>query len=37
MEHKIKIMLAASVFHYGLIQIGEVKDYLQHKGVEVRY
>ncbi|MEJ2478355.1 MAG: HisA/HisF-related TIM barrel protein [Deltaproteobacteria bacterium] len=30
------ILLAASVFHYGLINIGELKDYLRDRGVAVR-
>jgi cyclase len=30
------ILLAASVFHFGLIGIGELKDYLQAQGVIVR-
>jgi cyclase len=30
------ILLAASVFHFGLIGIGELKNYLQAQGVTVR-
>jgi cyclase len=30
------VLLAASVFHFGLIGIGELKDYLQAQGVTVR-
>jgi imidazole glycerol-phosphate synthase subunit HisF len=29
------VLLAASVFHFGTIQIGELKDYLRNKGVAV--
>lgn len=29
-------VLAASIFHFGQLQIREVKEYLQHKGVRVR-
>jgi cyclase len=29
------ILLAASVFHFGLIPIGEVKDYLRERGIAV--
>ncbi|MFO8049670.1 MAG: HisA/HisF-related TIM barrel protein [Desulfosudaceae bacterium] len=29
------ILLAASVFHFGIIQIGELKDYLRERGVAV--
>ncbi len=29
-------VLAASVFHFGLMRIGEVKDALRHEGVEIR-
>jgi cyclase len=30
------ILLAASVFHFGIIKIGELKDYLRERGVAVR-
>ena len=29
------VLLAASVFHYGIIGIGEVKDYLRSRGLSV--
>jgi len=28
------ILLAASVFHFGIIGIGELKDYLRDRGIE---
>lgn len=31
-----KVLLAASVFHFGLIGIGELKDYLRGRGVTIR-
>ena len=30
------ILLAASMFHFGIIQIGELKTYLRDRGVNVR-
>ena len=30
------ILLAASVFHFGLIGVGDVKDYLRGRGIPVR-
>lgn len=30
------ILLAASVFHFGIIGIGELKDYLRNRGIKVR-
>ena len=30
------ILLAASVFHFGIIEIGGLKDYLRNRGVAVR-
>jgi cyclase len=30
-----RVLLAASVFHYRLLSIGEVKEYLRNKGVKV--
>lgn len=30
-------LLAASVFHYGIIEIRELKEYLKSKGIEVRF
>jgi cyclase len=30
-----RILLAASVFHYRTLRIGEVKEYLRKKGVQV--
>ncbi|MBW1728771.1 MAG: imidazole glycerol phosphate synthase subunit HisF [Deltaproteobacteria bacterium] len=30
------ILLAASVFHFGIIEIGDLKDYLRNRGVAVR-
>lgn len=35
-EGKAKILLAASVFHYRLLSVGQVKEYLRGKGVTVR-
>jgi len=35
-EGKASVLLAASVFHFGEIRIGELKDYLRGKGVPVR-
>jgi cyclase len=31
-----QILLAASVFHYHILSIGELKEYLQSKGLQVR-
>jgi cyclase len=31
-----QVLLAASVFHYRILSIGQVKDYLREKGLEVR-
>ena len=30
------VLLAASVFHFGMIEIGELKDYLRDRGVAIR-
>jgi cyclase len=35
-EAKADAALAASVFHYGQISIGDLKDYLKTNGIEVR-
>ena len=35
-EGKADAALAASVFHFGEINIGELKLYLQHEGINVR-
>ena len=36
-DGKADAVLAASVFHYGQFTIREVKEYLQRRGVEVRF
>jgi len=34
---KADAVLAASIFHFGKFRVKEVKEYLEHKGVPVRW